>query len=162
VIDAASHGVSGPLVYPMPYKQNQDCADDGGHQGPNEAEHRDTQQTGKHTAHKRPEMPTRILVKMLLSDSVTFSATHPAIAPIRSIERKPISGWPRNACASSIETSHVPRSAMATSLPSLSTEEAVKHVLNIVEVLLSGVSARLEMLPEDCRPCTAHHAQLLA
>jgi hypothetical protein len=82
--------------------------------------------------------------------------------PDQEHRRKPISGWPRNACASSIETSHVLRPAMATSLPSLSTEEAVKHVLNIVEVLLSGVSARLEMLPEDCRPCTAHHAQLLA
>ena|SRR5215468_6548015 len=57
---------------------------------------------------------------------------------------------------------HVPGPAMAASLPSLSTEEAVKHVLNIVDVLLSGVSARLEMLPEDCSPCTAHHAQLLA
>jgi hypothetical protein len=68
----------------MPYKQNQDGADDCGHQSTNEAKNLDIQETGKHPAHKGPGYAD--------PDAVTFSAIHPASTPINSIERKPTSG----------------------------------------------------------------------
>src|SRR5262245_1594041 len=39
-------------MHPMPYKQDQDGADDCRYQSPKEAEHGDMQDTGKHAGHK--------------------------------------------------------------------------------------------------------------
>jgi hypothetical protein len=44
----------------------------------------------------------------------------------------------------------------------MGAEEAVKHVLNIIDMLFFDVSARLEVITEDRGACTPHHAQLLA
>jgi hypothetical protein len=44
----------------------------------------------------------------------------------------------------------------------MGAEEAVKHVLNIIDMLFFDVSARLEVITEDRGACTAHHTQLLA
>ena len=44
----------------------------------------------------------------------------------------------------------------------MGAEEAVKHFLNIINMLFFDVSARLEVITEDRGACTAHHTQLLA
>src|SRR5262245_2937092 len=41
--------------------------------------------------------------------------------------------------------------ANSTSSTSLDAEEAVEHVLNIIEMLFSDLPARLEVITEDCR-----------
>jgi len=77
----------------MPYEQNQDGTDDCGHQRTNEAKHLDTQQTGKYPAHKGPGYPDQdIGENAMIGFSHLFSAIHPAIAPITSIDRKPTPG----------------------------------------------------------------------
>src|SRR5262245_39959612 len=55
-----------------------------------------------------------------------------------------------------------PRPQMLGLSTCLGAEEAVKHVLNIIEMLSFGLPARLEVITEDCRAGTAHHAQLPA
>jgi hypothetical protein len=43
----------------------------------------------------------------------------------------------------------------------LCAEEAMKHVLNVVDMALVNVLANLEVIAEHRRACAAHHAQLL-
>ena len=45
---------------------------------------------------------------------------------------------------------------------SLGAEEAVKHILNLIDMALFDLSASFEVITEDRRACTAHHAQLPA
>src|SRR5215472_17226395 len=67
-----------------------------------------------------------------------------------------------NACASFAAVPDPTSAANATLSTCLGAEEAVKHVLNIIEMLFFDLPARLEVITEDCRAGTAHHAQLPA
>jgi hypothetical protein len=161
VIDAASYGLSGPMLYPVPYKQNQDRADDRGYQRANEANHRNIQETGKYPAHKRPGYAdedicknTMIRLSYLFCDPSGDRSDyqHRKEAYFR-MTKKRLRVFHR--------TLHIPvptRPQMPMSSTSLGAEEAVKHVLNIIDMFLFDVLASLEVVAEDRRACTAHHA----
>jgi len=146
----------------MPYKQNQDGADDCGHQSTNEAKNLDIQETGKHPAHKGPGYADQdIGENAMIGFGHLFCDPSGNYSDQQHLQKADAGGAEK--CLRIfhyISPWSIGREPDDETLLSalLCAEEAVKYALDIIEMLFFDVAASFEVITEHRRACTAHHA----